>query len=65
MKIRLNGEDYETEAETLKQLIQELQITTDRVAVELNLTIIRKADHDSTTIKENDAVEIIQFVGGG
>ncbi|MCE5313119.1 MAG: sulfur carrier protein ThiS [Nitrospiraceae bacterium] len=65
MKIMLNGEDYETEASTLRQLLDELHVAVERVAVELNLTIVRRADHDSTYIKENDAVEIIHFVGGG
>ncbi|MDX9714409.1 MAG: sulfur carrier protein ThiS [Dissulfurispiraceae bacterium] len=65
MKIKLNGEVYETSAANLKQLLQELRIVTNSVAIELNLTIIRKADHENTAIKENDTVEIIQFVGGG
>ncbi len=65
MKIMLNGEDYETDASTLRQLLDELHVTAERVAVELNLTIVRRADLADTAIKENDAVEIIQFVGGG
>jgi len=65
MKIRLNGDDYDTEAATLRQLLDELHVTVERVAVELNMSIVRRADLADTAIKENDAVEIIQFVGGG
>lgn len=65
MKIRLNGDDYDTEAATLRQLLDELHVTVERVAVELNMSIVRRADLSDTAIKENDAVEIIQFVGGG
>lgn len=65
MKIRLNGEDYETKARTVKGLLDELDIHPQRVAVELNLKIVSKAEYEDTELKEGDAVEVVSFVGGG
>jgi sulfur carrier protein len=36
-----------------------------RVAVEVNLKIIRKADYVTQGIADGDSVEIVNFVGGG
>ncbi len=65
MRIRLNGQDYETQAETVAQLLRELEIQPERVAVEVNLQIVKKAQYDEFRIKEGDAVEVVHFVGGG
>jgi sulfur carrier protein len=45
--------------------LKELGINPDQVAVEVNLSIIKKADYSAYTLKEGDAVEVINFVGGG
>lgn len=65
MTIKVNGEQYTTETNTLSQLLQELGIIPERVAVEINLKIIKKADFDKFLINEGDVVEIVNFVGGG
>ncbi|MCX8030122.1 MAG: sulfur carrier protein ThiS [Thermodesulfovibrionales bacterium] len=65
MKIKLNGQDYNTEKETLLELLSELGIMPERVAVELNLCVIRRADLAKQKIQDGDVVEIINFVGGG
>lgn len=66
MKIRLNGEEYETEGPlTVEALLRKLDITPERVAVELNLKIIRKVDYSSTMVNDGDSVEVVSFVGGG
>jgi len=65
MKILLNGEQYETKASSVKDLLAELEIEPARVAVELNLKIIRKDAFDENRISEGDQVEIVNFVGGG
>ncbi|HEX4602420.1 MAG TPA: sulfur carrier protein ThiS, partial [Candidatus Angelobacter sp.] len=36
-----------------------------RVAVELNLEIVQRANWDTTILKEGDKLEIVHFVGGG
>lgn len=65
MKLILNGEAYETSGATVRELLEELQIQSERVAVEVNLAIIRRAEFDRHQLAEGDAVEIVNFVGGG
>lgn len=66
MKIRLNGDPLELPGElTILQLLEQLQIDPRRVAVEHNLTIIKRDRLATTTIGEGDEVEIVNFVGGG
>ena len=42
----------------------ELRIKPERVAVEVNLSIIKKSDYDSCRLKDGDRIEIVNFVGG-
>jgi sulfur carrier protein len=66
MRLTVNGELFETsEAETLAGLLGELAIEPGRVAVMVNELIIRRADYLSFRLKENDTIEIVNFVGGG
>jgi len=63
--ITLNGEPSEVKSRTLAELLEELRLTEARVAVELNRTLVRRAQLDETPLTENDTVEIVSFVGGG
>ncbi len=64
--IELNGEPYPVEAGTvLVGLLEELKLKPKRVAVEINQTVVPKADYERTTLCEGDHVEVINFVGGG
>jgi sulfur carrier protein len=66
MRLILNGEKFETvKAETVRELLDELKIMPGRVAVEVNLEIVRKADYETYKLSESDKVEIVNFVGGG
>jgi thiazole synthase len=66
MKISLNGEPHELAGPlTLTALLAELKIDPRRVAVEHNLTVVKRANYDSTQIQDGDQVEIVNFVGGG
>ena len=66
MKIRLNGEPFELDTGlTILQLLEKLSIEPRRVAVEHNLTILKRDRYATTTIGEGDEVEIVNFVGGG
>jgi thiamine biosynthesis protein ThiS len=66
VKIRLNGDPFELAGPlTVAALLEQLQIDPRRVAVEHNLTIIRRERQATTTIAEGDEVEIVNFVGGG
>jgi thiamine biosynthesis protein ThiS len=46
-------------------LIAKLGLSPERLAVEINRKVIRRASWDSTTLSEGDRVEIVHFVGGG
>jgi sulfur carrier protein len=65
MKIKINGKELRTDRRVLSELLEELNIQPGRVAVEVNLKIIRKADYDTHLITEGDNIEIVNFVGGG
>ena len=66
MKLRINGEDREVvDNLSLNELVTELDLTPERIAIELNQNVVRRAHWPSTVLKENDRVEIVHFVGGG
>ncbi len=66
MNIQLNGEGYKTKvASTVKDLLDELDILPERVAVEVNLKILKKTEYPECNIKEGDKIEVVSFVGGG
>ncbi len=66
MRIILNGEPYElAQPLTVTELLTRLELDARRVAVEHNLTILKRAAFDSTIIGEGDTIEIVNFVGGG
>ncbi len=65
MRLMLNGEDFGTNAATVGGLLRELCVLPERVAVEVNLGVVKKKDYQVFALKEGDRVEIINFVGGG
>lgn len=50
---------------TVADLLQELAIKNERVAVELNLEILDRKDFGHRSLKDGDRVEILSFIGGG
>ena len=66
MRVELNGEPTElSEGATLLSLIEQLSLAPERVAVELNREVVRRADWPAARLNEGDRVEIVHFVGGG
>ncbi len=66
MHIQLNGESYELpDGETVAALLTRLDLTGRRIAVELNLDIVPRSQHASTTLTEGDQVEVVHAIGGG
>ena len=66
MKIVLNGDPHEVAGPlTLTALLAHLNIDPRRVAVEHNLTVVKRANYDSTQVQDGDQIEIVNFVGGG
>jgi thiamine biosynthesis protein ThiS len=66
MTIKLNGDPHDIPGPlSVSALLERLEIDARRVAVELNLDVVKKAAYDSSVIRDGDAVEIVNFVGGG
>jgi len=66
MRLTINGEINENiRAATLSELLEELGIKSGRVAVEVNMRVIKRADYGSFGLHDGDVVEIVNFVGGG
>jgi sulfur carrier protein len=66
IQIQVNGEQRGCRADaTVGDLLRELAIKTERVAVELNLEIMDRKDFDHRSLRQGDRVEILSFIGGG
>jgi thiamine biosynthesis protein ThiS len=66
IQIRVNGEARAwRRGATVADLLQDLEIRTERVAVELNLEILDQAAFTQRLLQEGDRVEILSFIGGG
>lgn len=66
MTVIINGETREfANVATLSDLVAELGMKPDRVAVELNRELIRRERWPETRISDGDKLEIVHFVGGG
>ena len=66
IEIEVNGEKRQIGVGvTVLQYLESLEITTDRVAVELNRAIVKKAEWPQRVIEAGARLEIVQFVGGG
>ena len=66
MTVVVNGRERAVASGScISDLIAALELKAERLAVELNQKIIRRADWDSTSLSEGDRVEVVHFVGGG
>lgn len=62
----INGETVTlTTTCSLGQFVDKRKYRRDRIAVELNGQILSKDNYDSTTLRDDDIIEIVQFIGGG
>lgn len=66
VRILVNGEERTVDPGTsVRSLLDELNIKTKAVAVERNLEIVPRAQHESCRLNEGDRLEIVTLVGGG
>ncbi len=64
--MKLNGKQFKLSDEvSILDFLKERNYSADRVAVELNGSIVPKREFEKTTLKDDDEVEIVCFVGGG
>lgn len=66
MRIEVNGEEREVAADaTLDDLVRQLALPPERLAVERNREVVRRADWPQVKLIAGDRIEIVHFVGGG
>jgi len=66
MRLTVNGEEREFGGEkTVAGLLDHLGIDSGNVVVEVNLEILKRAEHPQRVLAEGDTVEIIRMVDGG
>ena len=65
-KIKINGKKCIINPKmTLKEVIVRFKIPLDKVAIELNESIIDKKKLNKIKVKNKDKIEIVHFIGGG
>ena len=66
LRVYVNGESRELSAPaSLAELITQLDLPAARIAVELNRAVVRRSEWSTTTLDDEDRIEIVHFVGGG
>ena len=66
MRVTVNGAARDVPpGMTVRGLVAHLDLDGGPVAVERNLEVVPRAEHDRTVLNEGDVVEIVHFVGGG
>lgn len=66
MRATVNGEPMELpDGLTVTALLEGLRLQGERVAVERNGEVVKRARHGAVTLLPGDVLEIVTFVGGG
>ena len=66
MKIMVNGQERAIAAPvTVSALLDELGLTSKRVAVEVNQEIVPRSRHAEFRLNDSDRVEVVFAIGGG
>jgi sulfur carrier protein len=66
MQILVNGAPQElAEGSTVLELLQQLELTGKRLAVEVNADIVPRSRHAETRLQPGDKIEIVHAIGGG
>jgi thiamine biosynthesis protein ThiS len=66
MQLIINGDPMEVpEKTTAAQLIEILELSNKRLAIEANLEIVPRSQFEEHIFQDGDQVEIVQAIGGG
>jgi sulfur carrier protein len=66
LRIQVNGDALEVaENLSLPELIGNLKLKPEQIAIEVNQSVVRRAEWIRTILRDGDQVEIVHFVGGG
>ena len=63
--VKINGELLDKDGKTVTEMLADMDISGQRVAVELNEEIVPKSKYGETVLKDGDKIEVVRFVGGG
>ena len=63
--VTLNGDLRQTKAATIADLVRELELAPEKVAVERNGEIVPRSTLEQADLSDGDILEIVHFVGGG
>ncbi len=63
--VKVNGEMMDMDGRTVAELLEKLDTSSQRVAVEVNGEIVPRATYGEAVLKDGDSVEVVRFVGGG
>ncbi|OGB94349.1 MAG: thiamine biosynthesis protein ThiS [candidate division NC10 bacterium RBG_16_65_8] len=66
MEIRLNGKARDVvDGITISRLLDDLKLQPLRVAVQVNMDIIKRERYGDVVLQPEDAVEVLTFMSGG
>ena len=65
MKIKVNGQEKEVSAQSVKELVNELGMSGKPVVVEYNEQALVASAHAQTQLSEGDCLEILVLGAGG
>jgi sulfur carrier protein len=66
VQLVVNGKERSVpEGSTVRDLLAELGLDRDGIAVAVNRSIVPRSEHGSATLPEGAQVEVIRAVGGG
>jgi len=66
MEIRLNGKPREVaDGITISRLLDDLKLQPLRVAVQVNMDIIKRERYGDVVLQPGDTVEVLTFMAGG
>ena len=63
--VTINGKPTDAAGMTLDEYLSKEGLPRERIACEVNETIVPKCKYGETVLKDGDRVEIVRFVGGG
>ncbi len=65
MKIKVNGELHNFNGGTVNQLLREMKVSPDFVAVALNRKIVHRHERDCIDLEDGDVLELVKAAPGG
>ncbi len=66
MQLTVNGDPQTLEdGLTVAELVRRFNLTPERVAIEVNESLVRRVEYAATRLADGDRIEIVTLVGGG